>query len=433
MKTCYRCKIDKELDEFNKDSKKKDGLNLYCKGCLKEMKAEKKITEEILEKKCKCCLEIKVINEFNLDRGKKDNYNIYCKKCVKEKNENSISKNKIENITEKICIKCNETKNILNFHINKKSKDGYYIYCKLCTINITYNIKNNEKKECAKCKIEKNIGLFVENKDICQLCIYLEKQEIKRINEEDKTKKICVKCKQVKNINNFNKNKIAKDKLCHTCKDCLKINYIQWKPYMLSYTKEYYKKNKEKCLNYYKKYRLLHKEELMQYAKIYRINNKDKRIIYNKQNKNYIYKKYKEYYIKHKVDLRIKMNVYIKNRYKNDKEAKKNHFIRTELRRLLFSKIDSYSKLLKFTKLELKEWLSFQFTEEMNFDNYGKLWNIDHVIPLRIDKDNKYYEYRTSLYNLKPIIVKENIIKSNKFNEDDIIKQKNIYLNYINN
>jgi hypothetical protein len=182
MKVCNRCKIKKKIDKFNVDNKKKDGLNIYCKNCLKEMKAEKKITEEILEKKCKCCLEIKMINEFNVDKGKKDNYNIYCKKCVKEKNDKSISKNKIKNIIEKKCIKCNETKNVSEFHINKQSKDGFCVYCKLCNIKYKYNKENNdEKKECAKCKIEKNISLFVKDKEICQVCIYLEKQERKKL------------------------------------------------------------------------------------------------------------------------------------------------------------------------------------------------------------------------------------------------------------
>ena len=135
MKECYKCKNDKELDEFSKETKKKDGLNMYCKSCIKETKTEKKITKKILEKKCKCCLEIKVINEFYIHRESKDNYNIYCKKCVNEKYKKYISKKKI--ITEKKCIKCNETKKLLDFDINKKGKDGkdeYCLYCKVCSI-----------------------------------------------------------------------------------------------------------------------------------------------------------------------------------------------------------------------------------------------------------------------------------------------------------
>lgn len=34
MKTCSRCKIEKSLDQFNKDSSRKDGLTFHCKTCV---------------------------------------------------------------------------------------------------------------------------------------------------------------------------------------------------------------------------------------------------------------------------------------------------------------------------------------------------------------------------------------------------------------
>jgi hypothetical protein len=35
MKICKRCNIDKELDEFHKSSRQKDGYNYYCKPCMR--------------------------------------------------------------------------------------------------------------------------------------------------------------------------------------------------------------------------------------------------------------------------------------------------------------------------------------------------------------------------------------------------------------
>lgn len=35
MKICVRCKINKSLSEFNKETKQKDGLRLQCKNCRK--------------------------------------------------------------------------------------------------------------------------------------------------------------------------------------------------------------------------------------------------------------------------------------------------------------------------------------------------------------------------------------------------------------
>lgn len=36
MKKCTKCKIEKELSEFNKDKSRKDGLQPRCKSCVKQ-------------------------------------------------------------------------------------------------------------------------------------------------------------------------------------------------------------------------------------------------------------------------------------------------------------------------------------------------------------------------------------------------------------
>lgn len=35
MKICCRCKEQKSIEAFNKDRKKPDGLNIYCRSCMK--------------------------------------------------------------------------------------------------------------------------------------------------------------------------------------------------------------------------------------------------------------------------------------------------------------------------------------------------------------------------------------------------------------
>lgn len=51
MKTCTKCKEEKELSEFNKDSRTKDGLTYSCKACAAEYHRENR--EAILERKKK--------------------------------------------------------------------------------------------------------------------------------------------------------------------------------------------------------------------------------------------------------------------------------------------------------------------------------------------------------------------------------------------
>ena len=47
MKVCGKCKIEKDDSEFYKNSKRKDGLNYYCKLCHKEYSKEYKKTEKV--------------------------------------------------------------------------------------------------------------------------------------------------------------------------------------------------------------------------------------------------------------------------------------------------------------------------------------------------------------------------------------------------
>lgn len=40
VKKCYRCKIEKELVEFNKNKRRKDGLQSHCKECHRQIDKE---------------------------------------------------------------------------------------------------------------------------------------------------------------------------------------------------------------------------------------------------------------------------------------------------------------------------------------------------------------------------------------------------------
>jgi hypothetical protein len=63
----------------------------------------------------------------------------------------------------------------------------------------------------------------------------------------------------------------------------------------------------------------------------------------------------------------------------------------------------------------LKEWFEYNFTDEMNWDNYGSLWSIDHIIPVckfnLESEDEKYLCWNWT--NLVPVTVKYNSSKKN--------------------
>jgi hypothetical protein len=69
----------------------------------------------------------------------------------------------------------------------------------------------------------------------------------------------------------------------------------------------------------------------------------------------------------------------------------------------------------------LKQHLESQFKPGMTWDNYGSIWHVDHIFPLRPPKTHsldlkdpnvcaRLFSYR----NLRPMFGKENLSKSNK-------------------
>lgn len=88
MKKCKECAVDKELVEFKKDPKAKDGTRSICKICSKKQqqkaRAERRegIGLTVVEsKQCNRCLEVKFSKDFFKDSGCKDGLSTLCKPC----------------------------------------------------------------------------------------------------------------------------------------------------------------------------------------------------------------------------------------------------------------------------------------------------------------------------------------------------------------
>lgn len=176
--------------------------------------------------------------------------------------------------------------------------------------------------------------------------------------------KLCTKCKSIKSFTEFNKSLYGKNGLSSICKNCMKI-----------YDQQRYYKQSEKYKSYNKKYRTEHKEELNQQRRIrykrYRLNS-NFRIIEN---------------------LRRRTNTFLKE--------KSTHF----------------DELLCCTTEYLWEHLTKQFKDGMTKENYGKIWQIDHIIPLKFFEKNQLLNDLTDQKlafhygNLQPLFINENIKK----------------------
>jgi len=86
------------------------------------------------------------------------------------------------------------------------------------------------------------------------------------------------------------------------------------------------------------------------------------------------------------------------------------------LRHVVIHKNDSTMNYIGCNIQYLKEWFEFNFTDEMNWDNYGKLWSIDHIIPVNLFDLTNEHEKLTcwNWSNLMPTTIQYNSSKKSK-------------------
>ena len=177
------------------------------------------------------------------------------------------------------------------------------------------------------------------------------------------------------------------------------------------YSRKYYKKNPEKVKEYRKKYYLKNKKKENEYAKKYSkthyLKNKEKYIESNKK-----YRKTQKY--------RDARNKQRRNRRKTDPNFRIRERISVEIWNALktqkVSKNMSIDRTIGCSISHLRKHLEAKFKKGMSWENYGKLWHIDHIIPtslvdLKIESNQKFvFNYK----NFQPLWAKDNMKKSNK-------------------
>ena len=171
---------------------------------------------------------------------------------------------------------------------------------------------------------------------------------------------------------------------------------------------EWVKKNKDYVLKQYRKYYLENKEIINKKNKIYRKKNKDK-----------IKESKRIYRIKNKKIINKKNYEWKKNKLKNDIEFK----ILENLRHRVYMGIIKEYKSKKTKELlgcsieDFKKYLESQFTDGMDWSNYGLFgWHIDHIKPCcsfdlsKPEEQKKCFHYT----NLQPLWAKDNLKKGGK-------------------
>ena len=105
--------------------------------------------------------------------------------------------------------------------------------------------------------------------------------------------------------------------------------------------------------------------------------------------------------------------------------------LRNVLKNLKLEKNNSTINYIGCNIQYLKEWFEYNFSEEMNWDNYGSYWSIDHVLPVCIfDLTNEDEKMKCwSWSNLTPVTIKYNSSKKSIDTEqvNNIIKKIELF------
>ena len=117
---------------------------------------------------------------------------------------------------------------------------------------------------------------------------------------------------------------------------------------------------------------------------------------------------------------------YFKNRYNTDLNFKLRLCMGGFIYRCIKSenKTQSSLKYIDYSPEDLKQHLEKQFIDDMSWENYGVLWQVDHIRPLAsytfVNEDGSinYDNIReaNSLENLRPLLVEENLSKGAWYN-----------------
>jgi len=211
--------------------------------------------------------------------------------------------------------------------------------------------------------------------------------------------KKCCKCKIEKPFEKYGKLNKSPDGLRYDCKDCRNEYNIQNREKIKSKNESYYKENKESLLVKNKLYRNENKENISNQRKEYR-------------NREYI-KEHIKYKNKEYLPIRKKK---IKEKRISNLNFKISEILRSKIHKMLKNQKTSYAKYIGCDIEWFKKWLEFRFDKNMNWDNLGSYWQIDHILPINLFDFTKENNIMICFHwtNLQPLESTENRQKSNK-------------------
>lgn len=233
--------------------------------------------------------------------------------------------------------------------------------------------------------------------------------------------KKCKRCCEFLSYDKFHRNIKSKDGFKTICKECRKVDDVN---YYLSVVKEFRNTDK-KHLEYNRKYKENNEEFVseLKYKWSNSENGKKSRKLYYQKNSESIKSKSRNNRIEN-IELHRSrdkdrnrkdyMSKYIK-KYRSDNPhifAWRSLLLNT-LKRLNTDKSSSTIEMLGYSSDDLKSHIEGLFVDGMSWDNYGD-WHIDHKIPVSLFEKETDVSIVNALKNLQPLWAIDNLMKSNK-------------------
>jgi hypothetical protein len=195
------------------------------------------------------------------------------------------------------------------------------------------------------------------------------------------TTKICIKCEKECPVEVFK----FKKRSCYTCQ--------------LAQARAWKAQNKERANEYTRKWKVENREHVSEYNKSYDAENRD-----------VIQKRQTAYHLaRAKTDPNFKLAKMLRSRY---------HVV------LKTGRLDESSlEILGCSIHNFKRWLEFRFREDMTFANHGKVWDLDHVVPIaKFDLHGNEEEIRKCFHwtNFQPLYGSSNKSKNSRVTSEEI-------------
>jgi hypothetical protein len=234
--------------------------------------------------------------------------------------------------------------------------------------------------------------------------------------------KICKKCLIEKELNKENfkierRVRLGFESVCRKCRReegrVHRLNNIETYKKREKKARES-KRNKE----YHKEYYNNHKEEFQEYQRQRYYDNPEPYLIRSKEQKIRLGDKYKEYQKEYRKNNKEYLNKKaLENYHKNTNRRIKNIISGSIRKRLNGKTKKSHTTEYLGCSIEFfREYISKKFKDGMEWENYGQIWNLDHIIPCRaFDLNNEEEIFKCFHYtNYQPLFCKENFSKQDE-------------------